>query len=337
MANPATGGTYEELLAPGLNAAAVRKAIVTDLLIRDYNGSSTDLSAAAAGLDSSGKFTPFAQDGELREDLLVTATGSNLGFYHLGLLSEDGIKYTANTDNSETLAAQIKSEVRIDITRESVSLNFTLLEGTPVVDALANDLPLLGLQELGETPYHATRPISGNIVERQIIALLFDGTHYAARVIPRTMRAEVGDNDWSKANADRLDLTYRGLPCPFAGYLQDLVREGTGWRSLGGTPVFAADPVATQTGATTATVAHAIPTSSAPNGNDEFTYVVEKSVSPFSAWTTATVGSSTPSGGNITHSITGLTTATQYKFRVKATSSNAQTTTSNASNTITTA
>lgn len=338
MANPATGGTYEQILQPGLNDIAVRKGIVTDLLIRDYHGSMTDLSDPAVGLNADGYFTPFAQNGELRDDLLITAEGANIGLYHLGLLDEDGITYTPDVSVEEVMSAQRRRSIRVDISKEDDSLQITALESTPLIDFLNDDKPLIGLPDLGQVGYSSPKPAQGQLIERQIIALLFDGDHYAAKVFPRMARSDVGDSNWNKANPDRLQLTWRALLCPYAGYPVNTLREGAGWRALGGYPYFGlVAPVATQTGATTATVAHAVPTGIAGPGDDPWTYSVEKAVSPFTSWTAATVGSSNVVGTTVTHSITSLVTATQYKFRVTAEGSNELSATSAESNTITTA
>lgn len=333
MALPSAGGTYSAILEPGLNAEAVRKGIVTDVFIRDYNGPYTNLADPTVGLNANGHFSPFALDGELRDDLLITSDSANLGFYHLGLLTEDGVRYTPQVSQQETMAAQLRRSVRVDITKEDDRIRIVSEESTPLTDALMDDVPLLGLQDLGAAGYSVTKPMNGNIVQRQIIALMFDGQHYAAKVFPRVMRSDVGDTQWNKQNPDVLDITYTALPCPYAKYPVSTLREGVGWRGMGGLPVFGGSaPVATALTATTATVAHAIPTGE----NDPFTYAVEKSVSPFTSWTAATISGSVPSGGNITHTVTGLTTATQYKFRVTATGSNDLSATSQVSNSITT-
>nr|WP_255525524.1 fibronectin type III domain-containing protein [Mycolicibacterium sp. BK634] len=108
---------------------------------------------------------------------------------------------------------------------------------------------------------------------------------------------------------------------------------GDGWTAIGGVPVFpGAAPTATQTGATTATVAF----TAAIGGGDPFDYTVEKAAGPsYSSWTNATVGS-TSGTSTVTLGITGLTTATSYKFRVKATGTNGNSSTSANSNSVTT-
>lgn len=338
MANPANGGTYEEILQPGLNELNVRKAIVTDILIRDYHGTATSLADPAVGLNANGRFTPFAQDGLLRDDLLITAEGPNLGFYHIGLLTEDGTTYTPTVSTEDTKAAQSRRAVRVDITEENDAIKFSALESSPLIDWLNDDKPLLNLPDLGAVGYDSPKPAYGQIVERQIIALLFDGTEYGAKVFPRMARSDVGETAWNKTTPDSSALTYRALLCPYAKYPVNTLREGEGWRAKGGYPNFGLiAPVATAVGATGATVAHAVPTGIADLVDTPFwDYVVEKSTTPFTSWTAATVSGSVAAAGTVTHTITGLTTATGYKFRVKATGSNELTGTSQVSNTATT-
>jgi hypothetical protein len=115
------------------------------------------------------------------------------------------------------------------------------------------------------------------------------------------------------------------------------VDVGTGWTAIGGVPVWPGSaPVGTQTGPTTATVSATDPT----GAGDPFTVTAEKSVSPFSVWTAATIGSitaDTPNASSTTYNITGLTTATGYKFRLIAEGTNGATATSAVTGTVTTA
>lgn len=331
MALPASGGTYEDLLQPGLNEVAVRKAIVTDILIRDYNGSMTDLSDPSVGLTADGVFSPFAEDGELRDDLLITADGANLGFYHIGLLTEDGSTYTPSVSREPTRAAQSRRPVRVDITEEDDQIRFSALESTPLIDWLNDDKPLTGLPDLGKIGYSSVKPAYGRNIERQIIALLFDGNEYAAKVFPRMGRSDVGETAWNKATPDSSALTYQALVCPYAGYPVVTLREGQGWRAKGGYPNFGlVAPVATATTAGAATVAHAVPTGI----GDPWTYTVEDAASSSGPWTTTTVDSAAVAGGTITHTVSGVTTGARV-FRVTAEGSNGLSATSAVSNEVT--
>lgn len=326
MALPANGGTYAALLQPGINPLAVRKAIITDILIRDYlnlDGTVNNLGDPAAGLNDDGYFTPFAIDGKLRSDLLVTATGSNLGFYHIGGLHEDGTEMGYNTDVSDTMIAQSKRAVRFDVTSDNDIVTIKAMEGNPIVDALRYDLPLSNLPDIGSTSYTLAKEAETSLIERQVIAIGFDGDNYFAQTFPRMALRNRGNANWNKKDVDVMQVELGALLCPFVGKPALWHREGASWRGLQGAPVFAAAPVATAVTGQKADIVFNKPVSK----SSSFTYVIEKSVNGTSGWTTATV-ESTSGTATVTVRVTGITTGTTAFLRVKATGSNGITTTS---------
>lgn len=326
MALPASGGTYSALLQPGINPLAVRKAIITDILIRDYlkpDGTVHSLADADAGLGDDGFFSPFAVDGKLRTDLLITASGSNLGFYHLGGLHEDGTEMGYNTDVADTMIAQSKRAVRFDVTSDNDVITIRAMEGIPVVDALRYDLPLQNLKDVGEAGYTIAKAAETQLIERQVIALGFDGDNYFAQTFPRMALRNRGNANWNKADADVMELELGSLLCPYVGKPVLWHREGAAWRGLQGAPVFAAAPTATAQAGEEADVAFAVPTSK----SSTFTYVVEKSNDGSTNWTEATIDS-TSGTTTVTIRVTGITASQNWYFRVKATGTNNITTTS---------
>lgn len=326
MALPATGGTYSGQLQPGINPLAVRKAIITDILIRDYlnaDGTVHNLADPAVGLNDEGLFSPFAIDGRLRTDLLITASGANLGFYHLGGLHEDGIKMGYNTDVSDTMIAQSKRAVRFDVTSDNDTITIKAMEGIPIVDALRYDLPLANLADVGTAGYTIAKAAETALIERQVIALGFDGDNYFAQTFPRMALRNRGDSDWNKADADVMELELGGLLCPYVSKPALYHRDGNAWRGLQGAPIFPSAPTATAVAAQKADVVFAKPTSK----SSSYTYVVEKSNDGLTGWTVATVD--TTSGTSpVTIRVTGITSSLTWYFRVKATGSNKITTTS---------
>lgn len=328
MALPSTGGTYADLLQPGINQRAIRKMIVTDILIRDYlntDGTVRSLADADVGLDSDGYFSPFAADGKLRDDLIT-----DLGFYHIGSLDEGGIEMTYDTSVDETMIAQSKRAVRFDVTSDNDSITIKAMESSPLIDALRFDLALADLPDIGETGYRVLKPAESTLIERQVIALGFDADHYVGQTYPRMALKNRGGSNWSKSDPDIMEVELGSLLCPYVGIPVLLHREGSSWRGLQGAPVFpGAIPAATATSGQTATVAFTLPTSL----SSTFTYVVEKSNTGTSGWTTAT---QTGSAGTstITITVSGITTSSTWYFRVKATGTNDITTTSSNSNSI---
>lgn len=326
MALPANGGTYATLLQPGINPLAVRKAIITDILIRDYlnaDGTVHNLADTSVGLNTDGLFSPFAADGKLRTDLLITASGSNLGFYHLGALHEDGTEMGYNTDVADTMIAQSKRAVRFDVTQDNDIVTIKAMEGNPIVDALRYDLPLANLPDLGKAGYTIAKAAETALIERQVIAIGFDGDNYFAQTFPRMALRNRGNSNWNKADVDVMEVELGSLLCPHVGKPVLWHREGAAWRGLQGAPVFAAAPTATPVVGQKADVVFAKPTSK----SSSFTYVVEKSNDGVSGWTTATV-ESTSGTSTVTIRVTGITASSTWYFRVKATGTNSITTTS---------
>lgn len=322
MPLPTTGGTYGALLQPGINPLTIRKMIVTDLLIRDYlnpDGTVHNLADSAVGLNDEGNFTPFAADGKLRTDLLGD---SGLGFYHIGSLHEDGLEMTANTDVSELMIAQSKRAVRFDVTSDNDGITIKALEGIPLVDALRYDLPLFNLKDVGEAGYTIRKPAETPLIERQVIALGFDGDNYVAETFPRMSLRNRGNTNWNKADPDTMEIELGSLLCPYVGSPSLRHRDGASWRGLQGAPIFAAAPVATAVVGQKADVVFAKPTSK----SSSFSFIVEKSNDGV-AWTTA-VPESTTGTTNITVRVGGVTSSQTWYFRVKATGSNKLQTTS---------
>ncbi|ATN88839.1 major tail protein [Mycobacterium phage DmpstrDiver] len=323
MALPANGGTYANLLQPGINPLAVRKAIITDILIRDYrnlDGTVHNLADPAVGLGDDGFFSPFAADGKLRSDLLGDG---GLGFYHLGSLHEDGIEMTYDTDVADTMIAQSKRAVRFDVTQDNDGITIKALEGTPLVDALRYDKPLHNLADVGQASYTIAKDAETVLVERQVIAIGFDGDNYFAQTYPRMSLRSRGNTSWNKADPDTMEIELGALLCPFVGRPALLHRDGADWRGLQGYPVFGGAPSAEAVVGEMADVTFAKPTGK----SSSYEYVVEKSNDNGTTWTEATVED--VSGTNtVTIRVSGITSSVSWKFRVKATGTALLTTTS---------
>jgi len=329
MALPANGGSYDQLLQPTVNPLKVRKWPVVDLLIRDYraaDGTIRNLADPAVGLNDDGIFSPFAADGTLRNDLLGPA---GLGFYHLGALHEDGIEMKSDTSSDETMIAQSIRPVRYDLKSDNDTIQIRASESSPLTDVLRFDKPLDDIEDYGKAGYVIKKDANTKLIERQVIALGFDGEHLAAQVFPRMQVKEKSGSNFNKKDVDGVDITLGALLCPFVMSPVILCREGAAWRGLQGAPVFAAAPAAAALAGQQATVTFAMPTS----GSSTYTYVVEKSSDGGTTWTTATPVS-TAGTATVVITVSGVTSSLSWKFRVKATGSNAMTTTSSQSNTV---
>lgn len=335
VALPTTGVAWE--IAYGYNPLGIRKGIITNVLGRDYKGSLTNLADPLVGLNADGVFTPYALDGTYRSDLLQPAFPGGQ-FYDFGSLKDDGVKMSANTDVDETMIAQSRRPQRYDLTKEEDEIEFTCREDSPIVDLLRFDMPLFNVPDIGKASYALRKPAEGRLVERQLIALAEDGDHRFAYIFPRVARKKIGDTSINKKDPHELNLSYGGILCPYAMYPVSVAREGAGWRSLGGAPIFAPPaPVATAVAGATATLAFTVPTLLHDPKPDVFTYTVAKTVMPAGTpVTSATVTNTTLVGSTVTLTLSGVTAATQFKFAVTAIATvNAQSGVSLDSNTIT--
>lgn len=340
MALPSTGGTWAQILQPDLDPNAVRKGVITDILIRDYlnsDGTPNSLAASAAGLNTNGVFTPFATDGNLRQDLLASSTSPNQGFYHIGLLKEDGWTFTPNLTVQETEAAQTIWTIRNDVTKETGELMFTAREWKPLVDFLRMDLPVNNpadpVPDLGVAGYSVPAPAYQNLCERQIIALGVDGENLFSITCPRVSQQKLGKTAANKKDPLDLEFTYALLLDPFTSAPYIISHGGAGWLGLGGAPTFdATPPVATAVTGAKATVAFDTPT-----GIDgPFTYTVTQQVGGTGSFTPSTLsGSPVVVSGTTTVTATTLTASSTYIFKVIASGTNNVVATSLPSNSIT--
>jgi hypothetical protein len=374
MTIPTTGTTWRGAGLANVDSRFNTRGGLAAIGIRMNRGAATDISPWKYDTDGTTivrGWSPFALDGNPRDDLWavvringewITNPNPNEGFTLVGALTEDGgaeRHYDVKNDNQMIL--QSTQPFDSDLTEENLAINFTGVETLkPSLKRLRMNLPLQDgngnyiVEDPGTENFNIGKPVDNEGPEYQII--LFFGRRkggrwlYTAEGYALTKLNNIGSFKRSKTDPDAGQLGYMVLPDPFLvgkdpsnPDSEELVpllmvdwSSGDGWTAIGGAPVWpGVAPLATQTAATTATVSAANPT----GGGDPFEVIVQKSVSPFSTWTSATVGSTTPdtpSSGFTTYNITGLTTATQYKFRLTATGTNGQATTSAVSNPITT-
>ena len=118
VALPSTGVEWNERY--GYNPLGIRKGIITNVLIRDYHGSLTNLADPAVGLNGDGYFTPYAQDGKYRDDLL---DGDFPGgqWFDFGGIKDDGTKISQDTSVEETMIAQSRRPRRLQHRRANAS------------------------------------------------------------------------------------------------------------------------------------------------------------------------------------------------------------------------
>lgn len=246
MLLPATGGTWAQLIEGGLNPTAVRYGQITDIFIRDYynpDGTPFNMADPRYGLGLAtlpdGTFTqlltPFAADGiSIRPDLLITSPGTNLGFYHLGLLKEDSIDITPDQTMQQTPSAQMVRTARNVLTKLDDKISFEPLEETPLTRYLQNELPLQNVPALGTPNLIIPRGNTDIPQERVIIALIVDGDgQLIARVLPRVITDKKGKEALGRKAAYTSQKTYELLPCPYSKQVEWSCYAGTQWNASG--------------------------------------------------------------------------------------------------------
>jgi hypothetical protein len=341
MALPTTGGTYPAIFG-GTNPLTVRKGVITDAFFRDYQQATTSLADPSVGLGTDGYFSPYAQDGQVRSDLLIhnidwsMKTSANLGFWHAGQLGAEGIAYNPNTDMEEVPTAQSLRPARVDITKEGETFEIVALEQTPLIRYLVNEIPLIGIPDLGAANLTIAKPMEATIVERQFILFGFDGGHVFARTIPRCAKTKVAEFKWAREgkSGTGVHLTFMILPCPYVNKPVLEHYDGAAWRATGGYASFPAPaPIATAVAGQKASIVFAQPSGRAA----PFTLIVEKSNNAGSTWTTAAfdTGFPTVAGSTVTAQVTGVATGGSWIFRVRATGTNLLQTNSLVSNSVT--
>lgn len=356
MARPATGTDWRPGGFNDVDPRFLERGGLIAALIRDAHGADTDISPH----DSNGdvKWSPFALDGRLRNDLFafkrvngfwVPNPEPNEGWHLLGAFKEgDGPKKSAKIDIDDFKIEQDNFPFDTDIVGEDEPFSFIGVEtAKPLLRRLRNNLPLstpdgtLLVEAPGEADAGWGRRIGADPVDRQVL-LLRDrpraGKHlYTCKGYSLAKLTDIGDSTMGKKDADAAQLTYKPLPDGIfmamidGEYVPVITYEWVGgdyWVSLGNPPVFGGSaPVATATTTGKATVAFATPT----GGATPYTYGVEVYTS--GSWSAAVLDGS-PVGTTTTTLTAKSLTAGSSKFRVTVTDANGVTARSAESNTI---
>lgn len=371
MAIPSTGTSWRAGHFGDVDNRFNQRGGLAAVLIRNNRGAATNISPFTAGSPPTRNWSPLAEDGTPRDDLFanirvngewITNPDPNEGFWLVGAMTEDGGPQRApNVKEDNQMILQSNFPFDTDLTEEGIVVSFTGVETLkPMMKRIRMNVPLCDssgnpiVEDPGTENFSLGKPIDVESQEWQII-LMFARKKagrfvYTAEGYSLCKLTNIGDFKRSKTDPDAGELGFTVLPDPyFVGkdpgdplgddLIPILYNEwvgGEGWTTIGGVPVFPGSaPLATAVGATGATVSFTDPT----GAGDPFTITIEKSVSPFSSWSAATVASTqddTPGAGSTQYTISGLTTATAYKFRAVAVGTNGATTNSQSSNTVTT-
>jgi hypothetical protein len=287
------------------NDSRILKAQYGSILIRDYAGSATNMSA----------YSPF---DPLTGYLSTTLTTTD-GWVDCGLIDESGIQFTPKVTTVDILAWQSRQVQRTDITQDSEDFAFTMLQEGPLADVLTYQLPLTAMQPLGAEGYGVQKLTAPSLRSRQIIALGVDRNNgadeYFAIMFPLVRMVKPDKYEFSDKNPLASMLNWSSYIDPYSGFAVKRLREGPQWRSSGGITAAPGTPVALAVTGTKATLTFAPPVST----NGPFTYSVASTTAGVtSAVTSGSVVVTSSSPTSVVLTVSGLTAATAYTFTVTA-------------------
>lgn len=346
MAQPATGVSLTDSALARFNALRIRRGGKWSLLVRDNKGLTTDISPGGSFI------SPFAQDGNWRDDLLAVLVVNNkqvynqkpnLGFHKIGCSNPDGFvqEHDTNVDALEIL--QSIDPGRVDMTSREKRVAFTGFENNRVLHRLMYNLSLDNILHPSKagTTYVVEESDEIDFMERQFILIHEDKAaglpERTAFGLSRAVLSEIGNLQGSKTDPTAAELKFTRLIDPYfiGSKGQPIIScmwvAGEAWEEYDtpGLTFGPAAPVATPTAATTANLVFEQPL----GGTSPFSYTVKKSASAsMTSPTTVTVGSPTVTAGVVTLPLTALTTATTSYFQVTVEDADSATAVSGVSN-----
>lgn len=339
-------------------------------LIRDNRGLATSIAPYQYGAENAivYNWSPFAEDGQLRADLFIQVLNSgvwvpnpsaNQGFWLVGAFDDKGgPERRPNVKHDDAMILQSIFPYDSDLTQVGMQIQFNGVQMlSPLLRRLRMGLPLTdgNGNNIVEAPGMAgvvSRPLDTYQTDYQLILVFArqraGGFIYTAEGYSLVHQADIGNYKRDKTTSDSPNLGFTVLPDPYhvdldptnpaSGVLVPVLYSewisGPGWTQIGGAPVFIGQPpLATETGAATASVAVETPV----GGGASLTYLVQQQFltsGVWGAWATVTPASTAAASGVTTFSLTGLTAGVS-RFQVTATGANGASTTSQYSNSIT--
>ncbi|MEU6582816.1 hypothetical protein [Nocardia sp. NPDC046763] len=299
-----TGTTWDTIF--GGNPDQVFKGQFGFVLVRDYDPTKPLTS-----------WSPFdTTSGNWSSTLLTTD-----GFTAIGYTDESGLEFTPTLQTADTKAWQSRQKLFTDITEDSESAMFTAIQRTPIVEALETNLPLAAMGTIGQAGYQYTKPkVTVPIARQFVFGSIFSspyGVSGWARIYSRALMIKpdkMAHNAKTEANSK---LVIESYPDSASGFAVRTLRDGPGWRALGGTTATPGTPTATAgaPGSGNATLTFTAPTSN--NGPFTYNVFVDAGVVPI-ATSSVTVGGTT---ANPILTVSGQTTGS-HTYKVQAVGAN---------------
>lgn len=232
MTQPMVGTSWSAGGFTDIHKPFIERGGLQAVFIRDNRGAETDMSPFEDDLTTV-KFSPFAQDGQLRSDLLIRKrvdgkyvmnTDPNEGWWHIGCNTEDGgAEREPNTSSDDLMVLQSKYPVDTEVTEKSYTVRFVAVQtADPLIHRLEAELPLAdesgdSLVPLpGEANYGAGPILDADSPEYQLLLLYARRTSggfiYRAEGYPAVKLDSQASKRRSKTDPDTFDATYKVLP-----------------------------------------------------------------------------------------------------------------------------
>lgn len=324
-----------------------RRGTGVAVLCRDARGTATDLSPHNS--DGSIRWSPYAQDFALRDDLLLLLKvggywqpnpDPNEGFIHLGPQKDgDGPSWKPKVTNDHFMILQDIEPYDTEITELSEPFSVTPVDtGTPWVQRLRYNNPFSDengdslIEDVGQQDAVFARTSSAVNPGRQFLFFRVRNVNgrpvYSCDVVPFAKMDDLGNSKMDKKDSEAAELTYLptrdgicmmhkdGIyqPVPGGGYR---IWGGSGYAALGGLATFSATlPTGTPS---TGAVSLVVPVPTGPN--DPFEYGFQYTTDDGVTWSSVVLDD-TPvvASGNVT--VDGAVAAGAKKFRVAAKGTN---------------
>lgn len=238
MALPATGTSWKAGGFAEVDSRFYSRGPLAAVLIRDNRGADTDISPYKAGTPNPVQnWSPFAQDGQLRDDLFaqirvdgewVVNETANEGWWLIGALDDKGgPERKGAIKHDDAMILQSNWPFDTDLTGEGLTISFTGVEVfKPALKRLRMNLPLSDtdgvaiVEDIGEDGFVLSKPVDAESIDRQLL-LVFARRKAAGKMLysvegyPLARLTDIGNFKRSKTDADAASLTYTMLPDPY--------------------------------------------------------------------------------------------------------------------------
>lgn len=200
------------------DTANIRKALYGSVLVKEYSLA-----------NNFATYSPFdTATGELSSTLLTTD-----GWLDCGFLTDDGVEFSPQYSTTATTGWQSRDDLRVDVTRDAEEAAFTLLESTPLVDALRENLALpTGSTATPGASGYSYAKTQADLVYRSFLFIGVDGNQFAAKLYPRAVVTKPDKQSWNAKTEQSSQLTVQPFPDHAAGFSRKTFRDGPAWRAM---------------------------------------------------------------------------------------------------------